>query len=118
MCSEASGGAAAVAPDVVESLVSALQQAVLAFCAACYALGGAAAGATLRKDVRKLAAGVVEPCVDLLKAVVSAEAAAAHRSSSACCCEGLRPSCAHQPRCQAAAWDLKHAPGFAVAMSP
>ena len=70
MCSDASGGAAALPSAVVESLVGALQQSCLAVCAACYALTGAAAGATLRKDVRKLAAGVVEPSIDLLKALV------------------------------------------------
>jgi hypothetical protein len=68
MCS--GGAAAALAPDVAASLVGALQQSCLAFCSACYALGGAGAGPTLRQGARKLAAGVVEPCVALLKAMV------------------------------------------------
>ncbi|KAI8463453.1 MAG: hypothetical protein J3K34DRAFT_147108 [Monoraphidium minutum] len=69
MLGQADGGAAALPPDVAASLVGALQQSALALCAACYALSGAAAGPTLRKDVRKLAAGVVEPCIALTRAV-------------------------------------------------
>ncbi|KIZ07355.1 hypothetical protein MNEG_0604 [Monoraphidium neglectum] len=67
MCGEA--GAPSLAPDVAASLVGALQQSCLVLCAAFYALSGAAAGATLRKDVKKLAGGVVQPCIGLLRAM-------------------------------------------------
>lgn len=69
MCNAADGGAAALPADVAQSLVGALQQSALAFCAACYALRGAGAGPTLRGEALALARGVVEPCVALLDAV-------------------------------------------------
>lgn len=70
MCSSADGGAAALPVDVLVSLLSALQQSALAFAAAAAALGGAGAGPSLRKEARRLAAGVVEPCIGLLRALV------------------------------------------------
>lgn len=69
MCGES--GAASLPPDVAQSMAGALQQSCLAFCACCYALSSAAAGATLRKDVRKLAGSILEPSIALIRAIVS-----------------------------------------------
>jgi hypothetical protein len=75
MCSGDSGGGA-LPQDIAGSLIGALQQSALGFCACCYALAGAGAGPSLRKEVRALAAGVVEPVVGLLRALVRRRAGA------------------------------------------
>jgi hypothetical protein len=82
MCGEA--GAPSLAPDVAASLVGALQQSCLVLCAAFYALSGAAAGATLRKDVKKLAGGVVQPCIGLLRAMVRVTTAGRAAGANSC----------------------------------
>jgi hypothetical protein len=79
MCGGGDGGggssAGALAPDVAASMIGALQQSCLEFCARCYAVAGPSAGASLRKDARALAAGVVDPALGLLRALVRPPAA-------------------------------------------